>query len=66
MVGPIIPSPIMNDANYIVAVSSIGKLLIFDLKELTELAKGMGNKLINIPTKRLNQEKKGYGCGSYW
>ena len=26
---PIIPSPIMNDANYIVAVSSIGKLLIF-------------------------------------
>ena len=40
----------MNDANYIVAVSSIGKLLIFDLKELPELAKGKGNKLINIPT----------------
>ena len=42
----------MNDANYIVAVSSIGKLLIFDLKELPELAKGKGNKLINIPTKK--------------
>ena len=49
---PIIPSPIVNDANYIVAVSSIGKLLIFDLKELPELAKGKGNKLINIPTKK--------------
>tara|TARA_B100001057_G_scaffold268338_1_gene268461 strand:+ start:11608 stop:13893 length:2286 start_codon:yes stop_codon:yes gene_type:complete len=49
---PIIPSPIINDANYIVAVSSIGKLLVFDLKELPELAKGKGNKLINIPTKK--------------
>ena len=42
-----------------VAVSSIGKLLIFDLKELPELAKGKGNKLINIRPKSLNQEKKG-------
>ena len=34
---------------FIVAVSSIGRLLIFSLSELPILAKGKGNKIINIP-----------------
>lgn len=34
----------------IAGVSSIGRLLMFEMEELPELAKGKGNKLINIPT----------------
>ena len=33
----------------IAAVSSIGRLLLFEMEDLPELAKGKGNKLINIP-----------------
>ena len=33
-------------------MSSIGRLLMFEMDELPELAKGKGNKLINIPTKK--------------
>ena len=36
----------------IAAVSSIGRLLCFEMEELPELAKGKGNKLINIPAKK--------------
>jgi len=36
----------------IAAVSSIGRLLIFEMDDLPELAKGKGNKLLNIPTKK--------------
>jgi topoisomerase-4 subunit A len=36
----------------IAAVSSIGRLLLFEMDELPELSKGKGNKLINIPTKK--------------
>ena len=50
---PIVPTPIEKDkALLIAAVSSIGKLLLFDVADLPELAKGKGNKLINIPTKK--------------
>ena len=38
----------------IAAVSSIGRLLMFEMDELPELAKGKGNKLLNIPTKKYN------------
>ena len=34
---------------FVAAVSSIGRLLLFGLDEIPELAKGKGNKLINIP-----------------
>jgi topoisomerase-4 subunit A len=37
---------------FIAAVSSIGRLLSFDMDELPELAKGKGNKIINIPGKK--------------
>ena len=36
----------------IAAVSSIGRLLIFEMDELPELAKGKGLKLLNIPAKK--------------
>jgi len=37
----------------IICATSDGYLLAFPLQDVPELAKGKGNKLINIPTKRL-------------
>ena len=46
----VVPAPVpANKECLIAAVSSIGRLLLFELEELPELAKGKGNKLINIP-----------------
>ena len=40
----------VNDANaQIAAVTNEGRLLVFPIAELPELAKGKGNKIINIP-----------------
>ena len=48
----VVPSPVLGGAECLIAgVSSIGRLLCFEKDELPELAKGKGNKLINIPTK---------------
>jgi topoisomerase-4 subunit A len=41
------------DADTVVCVTSDGYLLAFPLSDLPELTKGKGNKLINIPPKRL-------------
>ena len=50
---PNLPYPLKNKNDALIAaVSSIGKLLIFSLDELPELAKGKGNKLLNIPAKK--------------
>ena len=46
------------DHQYIAAVSSIGKLLIFRLDELPILPKGKGNKIINIPTAKFKSKKE--------
>ena len=49
----VVPALVARDSEcLIVAVSSIGRLLCFEMDELPELAKGKGNKLINIPTKK--------------
>ena len=46
----VVPAPIPRDKECLIAaVSSIGRLLLFEMEELPELAKGKGNKLINIP-----------------
>ena len=46
----VVPAPIPAEAECLIAaVSSIGRLLIFEMDELPELAKGKGNKLMNIP-----------------
>jgi len=50
---PIVPAPVPPDSECLIAaVSSIGRLLMFEMDELPELAKGKGNKLLNIPTKK--------------
>ena len=41
---------VRDDHIYIAAISNIGRLLIFKIDELPMLAKGKGNKIINIPT----------------
>jgi topoisomerase-4 subunit A len=49
----IVPAPIPKDTECLIAaVSSIGRLLMFEMEDLPELAKGKGNKLLNIPTKK--------------
>ncbi len=49
----IVPAPVPADTECLIAaVSSIGRLLVFEMDELPELAKGKGNKLINIPSKK--------------
>ena len=46
----VVPAAVPKDAECLIAaVSSIGRLLLFEMDELPELAKGKGNKLINIP-----------------
>ncbi len=46
----VVPAPVPGDKECLIAaVSSIGRLLLFEMEELPELAKGKGNKLINIP-----------------
>jgi len=51
---PLLPR-LVNDKekDFIAAVSNTGHLLIFPLKELPELAKGKGNKILSIPTAQL-------------
>ncbi len=46
----VVPAPVPQDTECLIAaVSSIGRLLMFEMDELPELARGKGNKLINIP-----------------
>jgi len=48
----VVPAPVPVDCECLIAaVTSIGKLLVFEAEELPELAKGKGNKIIGIPTK---------------
>ncbi len=46
----VVPAPVPAETECLIAaVSSTGRLLLFEVEELPELAKGKGNKLINIP-----------------
>ena len=54
--GAEVMSPLMLDAiegSYIAAVSNEGRMLVFPLQDLPELAKGKGNKMISIPSARV-------------
>ncbi|MBI2381907.1 MAG: DNA topoisomerase IV subunit A [Gammaproteobacteria bacterium] len=42
------------DRDRIVAVTTEGRLLVFPIKDLPVLAKGKGNKIINVPAERVN------------
>jgi len=49
----VVPAAVPKDTECLIAaVSSIGRLLMFEMDELPELAKGKGNKLLNIPGKK--------------
>ncbi len=50
---PVVPAQVPAGTECLIAaVSSIGRLLLFEMDELPELAKGKGNKLINIPGRK--------------
>ena len=58
--GQILP-PIANitvDDALVVAISNEGRMLAFPLTELPELARGKGNRIINIPTSRLQAREE--------
>ena len=49
-----VPVPITDsDKQYIASVTNEGRMLVFPVKDLPELAKGKGNKMISIPSARL-------------
>ncbi len=50
---PLMPAPVPGGDATVVCATSDGYLLAFPLDEVPELAKGKGNKLINVPPKRL-------------
>ena len=53
------PLPITNVAEqYLAAVTNEGRMLVFPVKELPELAKGKGNKIISIPSGRLQAREE--------
>ena len=50
----LLPSPVDDIENSnVVAISNEGRMLMFDLSNLPELAKGKGNKIISIPSGRV-------------
>ena len=46
------------DVNWLVSISNEGRLLMFPLSELPELAKGKGNKIMNIPSARVQSREE--------
>lgn len=49
----VVPAPVPEESECLIAaVSSTGRLLLFEMEDLPELSKGKGNKLINIPGKK--------------
>jgi len=51
------PTPIPRDAEWLAVATLQGRLLIFPVADLPELAKGKGNKLIQIPSADLASSK---------
>jgi topoisomerase-4 subunit A len=58
------PLPLNDSHRHVVAISSIGRMLIFDISELPMLPKGKGNKIINIPKPKLlaGEESMNFIC----
>lgn len=49
----LVPAPVTNvKSDLLVAVSSAGHILVFPIKALPELARGKGNKVMGIPSKK--------------
>lgn len=58
----VLPAVLMSttENHFIACVTTQGRLLIFKASELPELAKGKGNKMINLPGKSLEEEALGW------
>lgn len=53
------PAPIHQLASdYLAAVTNEGRLLVFPVRDLPELAKGKGNKIINVPASRAAEHEE--------
>jgi len=53
------PQPVVDAENqYVVAVTNEGRMLMFPVAELPELAKGKGNKIISIPGARVESREE--------
>ncbi|MGH8278560.1 MAG: DNA topoisomerase IV subunit A [Gammaproteobacteria bacterium] len=49
----LVPAPVANTAtDLLAAVDSAGHILVFPMKKLPELARGKGNKIMSIPSKK--------------
>jgi topoisomerase-4 subunit A len=46
------------ESDYLAAVTNEGRLLVFPVRDLPELAKGKGNKIINIPAARAAEHEE--------
>ncbi|MDG0971414.1 MAG: DNA topoisomerase IV subunit A [Porticoccaceae bacterium] len=57
--GRILNPKMVNDPNSLIAaVSNEGRMLIFPIADLPELARGKGNKILNIPGSRLQSREE--------
>lgn len=58
--GKVLPPMAINDlsSDRVVAISNEGRMLAFSLVDLPELAKGKGNKIISIPTARVQTREE--------
>ncbi|MGQ9426786.1 DNA topoisomerase IV subunit A [Gilvimarinus sp. F26214L] len=53
------PVPIRDrEKDLVVAIGSEGRMLVFPVGELPEMARGKGNKILNIPSKRLQAREE--------
>jgi topoisomerase-4 subunit A len=62
--GMLLPPQYINDLenNLLIAVTSAGKCLVFPVSELPQLAKGKGNKMINIPSSAYEKREEVLQC----
>ena len=52
------PKPVADSNALIAAVSNEGRMLVFSLSDLPQLSRGKGNKIINIPSSRLQAREE--------
>ena len=53
------PLPVANpESDLLVAISNEGRMLVFPVKDLPELARGKGNKILSIPGARVQSREE--------
>ena len=58
--GRVLQAAVVSDyeSDYVVAVSNEGRMLLFPLADLPQLARGKGNKIIGIPSPRVQAREE--------